>query len=200
MILFYDTETTGLPDFNARSHDPKQPHIVQLALVTCNEDGTDAGAKVLIVKPDGWTIPAETTAIHGISQERALAEGVPERHAVASFVVAQGMCNLRVAHNESFDRRIMRIAMTRLGLERDFIEMVEGRASYDTCDKAKPIVNLPPTERMIAKGMTGPKPPKLTECIKHFFGEDMQGAHDALADARACARIYFHLKSLEKSA
>lgn len=190
MFIVFDTETTGLPDFKARSADPIQPHLVQLALVTCNDAGTEVSATSVIIRPDGWTIPADMTAIHGISQEQAMDEGVPESLAVEMFVLAQARAVLRVAHNESFDRRIMRIAMTRTDLERDFIEAIEGRAAYCTCNAAKPIVNLPPTERMMAAGFKGPKSPKLEECINHFFGEDLQGAHDALVDARACARIY----------
>lgn len=200
MILIYDTETTGLPDFKARSNDPTQPHLVQIALVMCADDGSEARAESVIVRPDGWTIPPEMTAIHGISHERAMDEGVPESDAVQLFIIAQARAALRVAHNESFDRRIMRIAKTRAGIERDFIEHIEGRASYDTRRAAQPIVNLPPTEKMVARGMTGPKPPKLEECIRHFFGEGLDGAHDALIDARAAGRIYFHLKTLEKVA
>ena len=26
-----------------------------------------------------------------------------------------------------------------------------------------------------------------------FFGEEISGAHDALVDTRACARVYYHL-------
>lgn len=200
MILTYDTETTGLPDFKARSADPIQPHLVQLALVISSDDGAEITATSVIIKPDGWTIPAEVTAIHGISHERAMDEGIPEAVAVGMFLVNQGQCAIRVAHNESFDRRIMRIAMTRSSLERDFIEAIEGRASYCTCNNAKPIVNLPPTERMLASGFNSPKPPKLEECIRHFFGEDLPGAHDALIDARAAARLYFHLQTLKVAA
>lgn len=196
MILFYDTETTGLPDFKARSADPVQPHLVQLALVVTDDDGTELSAVSVIIKPDGWVIPANVTAIHGISQDQAMAEGIPEAAAVGMFMVNQGQCAMRVAHNEAFDRRIMRIAMTRAGIERDFIEAVEKRDAFCTCNVSKPIVNLPPTERMLAAGFRGPKPPKLEECIKHFFDEDLPGAHDALIDARAAARIYFHLQSL----
>jgi DNA polymerase-3 subunit epsilon len=200
VILFYDTETTGLPDFNARSNDPKQPHLVQLAMVVCQDDGTEIEVVCVVIRPDGWQITPEIAAIHGVTHERALADGIPEERATAMFVMYQARCALRVAHNESFDRRIMRIAMTRLNLERDFIEMIEGRKSFCTCDGAKPLVNMPPTERMLAKGMTGPKPPKLAECVKHFFGEELSGAHDALIDARACARIYFHMQKMGKAA
>lgn len=194
MILAFDTETTGLPDFAARSHDPKQPHLVQLALVTFDDDGKEIDAKSVIVRPDGWTIAPEASAIHGITQERAMDEGVPEDRATAMYVLVQGRCALRVAHNESFDRRIMRIAMTRLGLERDFIEAIEGRSTYCTCQQATPVVNLPPSEKMRAKGMDRPKPPSLAECVRFFFDEDLAGAHDALVDARACARIFWRLQ------
>ncbi len=200
MILFFDTETTGLPDFKVRSADPTQPHLVQLALVTCEDDGTEIKAISVIVRPNGWEITPELTAIHGISHERASAVGIPEDEVVDLFVMFQGRSTLRVAHNESFDRRILRIAMTRAGLERDFIEHIEARASFDTCGAAKPIINLPPTDKMLAAGFTGPKPPRLEECIKHFFDEELPGAHDALIDTRACARIYFHLQTLKAPA
>lgn len=194
MILAFDTETTGLPDLAARSADPKQPHLVQLALVQYSDDGTEVAAQSLTVRPDGWTIPPEVAAIHGITHERAMDEGVPEATATAMYVMQQGACALRVAHNESFDRRIMRIAMTRLGLERDFIEAIEGRRSFCTCRQSTPIMGLPPSEKMKARGMDRPKPPSLSECVRHFFGEELAGAHDALVDARACARIFWRLQ------
>lgn len=193
MNLFFDTETTGLPDFKARSADPSQPHLVQLALVSCDDSGNSVDAVSVIIRPNGWVIPEDMTAIHGISHERAMDEGIPETFAVDMFVGAQARHILRVAHNESFDRRIMRIAMTRAGIERDIIEAIEARPSFDTCRGAQVLVNLPPTEKMLAKGMTGPKPPSLKECIRHFFDEDLIGAHDALIDGMACARIYYHI-------
>ena len=35
--------------------------------------------------------------------------------------------------------------------------------------------------------------PKLEECVRHFFGETLVGAHDALTDVRATARVFYHL-------
>lgn len=99
MLMAFDVETTGLPDFKARSNDPKQPHIVQLAMVLHDDGGNEVQSVNMIVKPDGWTISAEMTAIHGISHERALAEGVAEKNAVAKFILWQALADLRVAHN-----------------------------------------------------------------------------------------------------
>jgi len=200
MILIFDTETTGLPDFRARSNDPKQPHLVQMALVTAGHDGQEADARTVIIRPDGWTILPELTAIHGISHERAMDEGIPEAEAVDLFLLAQSRADIRVAHNESFDRRIMRIAMTRAGVRRDMIEAIEGRRSFCTCTEAKPIVNAPPTAKMLAAGFNGPKSPNLAECIRHFFQEELTGAHDALVDARACARLFFAIRAARTAA
>lgn len=200
MKLVYDTETTGLPDFKKRSNDPEQPHLVQLALIEFDDDGNQARHRCVLVRPDGWEIPEEVTAIHGITQERAAREGIPEDKAVALYIMAQGRADIRVAHNESFDRRIMRIAMTRAGYAKDFILAIEGRESFCTMNASRRLVNLPPSEKMMAKNMTQPKPPSLAECIQHFFGEKLAGAHDALIDAQACARIYFHILAMEREA
>lgn len=194
MLIFFDTETTGLPDWRAPSSAPTQPHLVQLALVTMNDEGQEVNAVSVLVKPNGWTISAEVTAIHGISHERAMDEGIDEGLAVQMFLLGQGQARTRIAHNENFDRRIMRIAMLRLGLQRDFIDMIENRSSFCTMNSAKGIMAMAPTDRMLSAGIRGAKPPKLEECMRHFFGEGMEGAHDAMVDARACARVYFALK------
>lgn len=200
MIFFWDTETTGLPLFNERSYDPRQPHLVQIALLLFDDVGIEIERDCMIIKPDGWVIPEDMTAIHGISHERAMDEGIPESCAAGHYLLWQARAVLRVAHNRSFDDRILRIAMTRAGIERDVIEATEARPSYCTCNAATPIVNLPPSEKMLAKGMTQPKSASLIEATRHFFGEELPGAHDALVDARACARLYWHLQTLKAQA
>ena len=37
----------------------------------------------------------------------------------------------------------------------------------------------------------GYKWPKLSEAYRFLFNRDLEGAHDAMADVRACAEIYF---------
>ena len=47
------------------------------------------------------------------------------------------------------------------------------------------------------KTKQGYKWPKLEECIKFFFDEQLEGAHDALTDVRACIRVYKELEKLK---
>lgn len=114
--LFYDTETTGLPLFNEPSEDPRQPHIVQLAasLIDLESRATLASMDV-IVRPADWEIPEEVAAIHGITTEHARALGVREAIALELFLELWSRSSLRVAHNEQFDARIIRIALLRYG-------------------------------------------------------------------------------------
>lgn len=195
MILIYDTETTGLPDFKSPSDAPQQPHIVQFAAIMIDPVTRIERASVdLIVKPDGWTIPDEVAAIHGITNEIAESCGVDEEVVADLFLDLRCKATIEVAHNITFDRRIMRIAMLRhLGLSREAIKATEATQKFCTMNACTPIINLPPTEKMARAGFTKPKPPHLSECVQHFFGEELTGAHNALIDVRACARVYFHL-------
>ena len=198
-IIAFDFETTGLPLFKERSIDPRQPHIVQMAILAYSEAGVELDHECVIVKPDGWVISPEVTKIHGISHEQAMDVGIPEKDAAAMFLVAMVRASLRVAHNIAFDLRIARIAMSRAGYQREMIEALEARPEFCTCNASKPLVKLPPTEKMRAVGFTGFKSPSLQECMSHFFQEEIDGAHDALVDARCSGRIYWHLKSLGKN-
>ena len=82
-ILFFDTETTGLPLWKEPSEDPRQPHLVELAALLVNPDTREMIAFMdVIIKPNGWTIPVDVSEIHGITTERALAEGIPEEEAL----------------------------------------------------------------------------------------------------------------------
>ncbi len=113
-ILFYDTETNGLPLWSIPSSDPSQPYIVQLAAELCIEEtGAVLGAIDLLIRPEGWVIPLEITAINGITTDQAEQFGVPVKAALDSFLELWCNANLRCGHNESFDMRMMRIAIMR---------------------------------------------------------------------------------------
>src|SRR5579863_4298071 len=102
-ILVFDTETNGLPQWSLPSEDPSQPHITQLAAELFDEDsGKVLSYMNLLIKPDGWTIPAELEELTGITNEKATLFGVPIALALQVFVPMWRKCTLRVAHNESF--------------------------------------------------------------------------------------------------
>lgn len=196
MILAFDTETTGLPDWGQPSDAEHQPHLVQLAMVLLDDDLREVASASLIVRPEGWVIPDDIAKIHGITTERALAVGISEKIATRLYMdMVYGAKALAVAHNVKFDQRIMRIAMLRAGFDKGWQD-ARPVQSFCTMEAATPLVNLPPTEKMVAAGFNKPKPPKLSECIEFFFQETLEGAHDALVDVRACLRVYRHLNAV----
>ncbi|MEY4416725.1 MAG: hypothetical protein RIQ53_4018 [Pseudomonadota bacterium] len=196
-VCFFDTETTGLPDFKAPSDAPQQPHIVQIGAVLVDVDAGEILSTLdVTIRPDGWTIPDEAAAIHGITTERALAVGVPEELAVRML---WAMCEgrLRVAHNRQFDDRIVRIGMTRhrVALGEQMAEDWKAGSGQCTALLAKPLMQLPPTEKMRAAGFNTFKTPTLAEAVSHFCGREHADAHTALADALGCMDVWMAMRS-----
>jgi DNA polymerase-3 subunit epsilon len=163
---------------------------------------TPSGATLMqsmnrLIKPDGWSWTEDDEAFkaHGITFERAMDEGVPEREAIEEYLAMHDLGQLRVAHNGSFDDRILRIALKRYGYSderadeyRDFVSFCTMRASTGICQ-------LPPTEKQVKAGYgKGFKNPKLTEAFAHFFGFEFHGAHDAMNDSMACADVYLAIQ------
>lgn len=205
LALFYDTETTGLPDFKAPSEAAHQPHIVQLAALLVDLDTRQTIQSMdVIVRPDGWTIPDEVAAVHGITTEHAADVGIPERLAVEMFMDLWNNRN-RVAHNEQFDARILRIALMRH--QGNIFHSPSGKSVPDiwkegraecTARMATPICALPPTDKMKAVGRFHHKTPNLGEAYRHFTGNDLQNAHSAMADVLACRDVYFAIKGAQQ--
>ena len=187
MLLFFDVETTGLPKrYNVPYHVLENwPRIVQIAWAGFTPDGTEHFADDAIIRPDDFVIPDNVAAIHGITQARALREGIPASAALDEFAADTGRSSLLVAHNISFDHPIVAAALLRHNISCDFADM-QGFCTM----KSREIIrfcNLP-------KSRGGLKWPKLAELHRILFEEDFENAHDARADVRATARCYFELK------
>lgn len=183
IALFYDFETTGLPLYGEPSEDPRQPHIVQLGVKVMDMITRQPLQAVdVIVRPNGWEIPKEASDVHGITTEMAYDMGIPEE-AVAEILLElwrPERPRLRVAYNESFDARIMRIA-----LKRHFDDAIadawkEGRAEC-AMRMANPILK---------KGRYS----KLVDAYEFFTGRKLEGAHSAMADVDGCMAVYFAVK------
>ena len=190
-ILFYDTETTGLPVWGSPSGGDEQPHIVQLAALLVDSETREVLEMVdAIIAPDGWTSSPEALAVHGITHERAMDEGIPESTAMAQLLDLWGRCEWRVGHNESFDARILRIATCRYTDEETQAAWKGGYAKC-TARLSSPILKLPPTEAMKRAKRFYPKTPTLLEAYRFFKDADMESAHCPMADTRGCMDVYW---------
>ena len=172
-ILFFDTETTNLPDYKSPP-GPHQPHVVQLAAVLA--DGQADRSLVTLIQPEGWTIHRDAYRVHGISDERARTEGVPIAQAVAAFDELLAEADLAVAHNVRFDRLLMDSERMRLG------RPLRWPRTFCTMLACTDIVRAP--------GYRGKyKWPTLEEAYRHLFRCPPPSAHEALADVQACRAI-----------
>lgn len=195
LALFYDTETTGLPLFNEPSEDPRQPHLVQLGAALVNMETRAVVASMdVIVRPAGWEIPKDISDIHGITTEAALDLGVSESMAIGMFLEmwAEGT-RTRIAHNEPFDARILRIALLRHEDE-PLADAWKAAPAECTARLSTPICKIPPTERMKAAKRFHHKTPNLSEAYEFFTGQQLQNAHSAMADVRGCMAVYWAIQ------
>lgn len=183
--LFFDTETNGLPkDFKAQMHDlDNWPRLIQIAWMLYENDVL-LHEKEYIIRPEGFQIPESAIAIHGITQEQALQEGVHIEDVFANFMQDVALADYIVGHNFEFDLNVIGSEMLRNMVKyfRSLSKICTMKSSTDYC-------KLPGTWK-------GYKWPKLHELHLTLFGEEFEGAHDALADIRATSRCFFELINL----
>jgi len=182
-ILFFDTETTGIPaDYKAPTSEPdKWPHMVQLAMLLSDIEGKKLASHSFIIRPEGYTIPEEVTKIHGITTERALAEGVLLSYALGVMAGLQSAAVYLAGHNTNFDGKIVRAACSRVGLD----PWLTKAPTICTMMESTQYCNLP--------GPRGKKWPKLTELHEKLFGHPHDNAHDAMGDVLATHACFFEL-------
>lgn len=189
IALFYDTETTGLPLYKEPSDHPDQPYIVQLAACLVDLDTRQTKASMDMILNHDVDIPPEVSKIHGIDRERANLYGVKPTLAISTFLSLWGSSTIRIGHNESFDARLVRIALKKTGnhYPDKYQAMWKEGKSACTMKLANPITK--------AHGSLKPKHkwPKLEEAYRILFDEELEGAHSAMPDVQACMRVYFHI-------
>ncbi|MDK8667824.1 3'-5' exonuclease [Corynebacterium marquesiae] len=159
-MLAFDLETT--------SANPKQARIVTSALVRI--DGRDV-QKIEHLADPGIEIPQEATNVHGITTERARAEGRPHEVVLKDTVEAikaaweDGLT--LIVYNAAFDLTVLR------NLTGDFT--VTG-----------PVYDPYVIDRVSDKWRKGKR--TLGAVCEHY-GVELGNAHEATADALAAARV-----------
>lgn len=193
MRLYFDTETTGIPNKYKPWTDPCQPAIVSIAwiFVGGNDDWTTIDERHHLIKPDGWTIDEEGPAFaaHRIPQSRCEEEGRPIADILDLFHTDLSAAKEIIAYNIQFDVDLLTIAC-----ERSSRQWFNLPPRLDILPLAQIACQMPPTDRMRAAGRNGFKPPKLSEALKILCGEEFPDAHDALADVKASIKIHKKLE------
>ncbi len=192
-ILFFDTETSGFIKKALSADHPDQAWTVQVGAILANKDG-DIAKMDMIVKANGREMNYHAQKIHGISAEKADAEGLDELEVAEEFGLLLRQADLMVCHNLAFDTKYVRHLM-----ERNIDEMSdEARSAF--------YLDMPGYCTMQDKAVVKfcgllnkanrPKWPKLVELHEILFEEGFDGAHDAFADITATKRCFFALIDL----
>ena len=187
MIVCWDTETTGLPTTDKRPsknnlQDFSQCHIVQLSAIRLDDDGREVATFNRIIKPEWYTsMPPMAESVHGVSFECAMSTGSSFDEVFADFIEFCGETKVFLAYNSQYDERMVGCELIR----RNKVDDMRWFKKHEfTC-----VYKMYQAVECRRSG-------KLTVVYRAYFDEDFEGAHDALADARATARVYFHLKTL----
>lgn len=192
-ILFFDTETSGFISKTLTFDDPAQAWTVQIGAILATKD-EDLGKMNTIIKANGRSMNPFAQEVHGISPERADAEGIEEHEAAEQFGLLMRQADFVVCHNYSFDIQYVNQLM-----ERNIDKLTDEARSAFYLDlpgyctmKDKSVVKFCGLKNTLGK----PKWPKLIELHEKLFSEGFDGAHDAFADITATKRCFFALVDL----
>lgn len=184
MYLFFDTETTGLPkNWKAPVTDVDNwPRLVQLGWIMTDDEGNELARADEIVFPDGYTIPAHSAQVHGITTTIARAKGRPVNEVLKEFVTQIEQAKYLVGHNISFDENIVGA------------ELVRAEIEHSLWHREKICTKMESTDFCQLPGKYGFKWPTLEELHQKLFAAPVTGAHNAMNDVEATMRCFFALR------
>ncbi|MFC9886981.1 3'-5' exonuclease [Streptomyces pilosus] len=172
LLIGFDLETTGT--------DPREARIVTGAVIEVRA-GEPMGRREWLADP-GVPIPEDAVAVHGISTERAAAEGRPADQvadAIAGVLTAYWKTGVPVvAYNAAFDLTLLSAELRRHGLP-------SLRDRLGGTDPA-PVIDPYTIDRSVDRYRRGKR---NLEAVCAEYGIVLDTAHDATADALAAARL-----------
>lgn len=174
-LLTFDTETT--------SADPEEARIVSAYLGLLAEDGRILLEKEWIVRPDGWVIPDEAAAIHGISTEEATERGAPLEDVLRELcqIMSDQVASLYAplaGQNLQYDLTLLDREMKRLWPGSSVQEVLGTGAVLDSLVIDKEIDKYRKGKRILT-----------TMALHYGVGLSAEEAHGARADAVAAGRV-----------
>lgn len=179
-ILFFDTETTGLPkDYSAPAYNiDNWPRLVQFGYILSDYNRNIKEKGSFIINPNGFDIPDGATKIHGITTDIANKKGISIESGFIKIKELLINVDLLIGHNIDFDINIINSESYRLNnsaILKDIKTICTKDASANFC------------------ALPNNKWPKLEELHAKLFGCKFEGAHNALADITATAKCFWGL-------
>lgn len=181
MHLIFDTETTGLPPKGATPLDPRQPHILELAAILLDDSFNEVQSYVsLVCPPAGVVCDPGSFRAHGISCERARAQGAPLPEVLQTFAALLSKAQYLWGFNVAFDIQMLTFNCLRAHQPAAHLKV----RTFCAMQLMTPHCKIP-----APWGRGEFKWPKLQAAHVHAFGHEFDGAHSALADVRATGRL-----------
>ena len=184
--LIFDTETTGLfKYFNARHMTADQlkpyPWVIEYFGHVVTDDGSVEAEEDFLVRPGALNlIDGVIQKITGIKPEDVAEKPMFEDYADQVLRLMEPAEAL-VAHNLSYDMRIMEVAFKRIGRYDEFATAIRGKRLICTVQES----NHYKGHRL-----------NLGALHQHLFGEAFEGAHRARSDVAALTRCYLKMREL----
>ncbi len=188
MYTVFDVETNGLAKkYDAPYKDLHNwPRILQIGWSTHYNSGKLSRRRCYIIKPLDFKISKESTAIHRISESRALRVGRRLPTVMEEFLKDVRRSERLVAHNMKFDWNVVACE-----LHRNSIYCSE----FFSCKRSCTMV-AGTNVCKIQFNRDKYKWPSLQELHIKLFSKKFTGAHDAAADVKACVKCYGKMKKM----
>lgn len=179
-----DTETNGLPDYKKPADDPIQPRLASIGIFLLNEKLEIDAQHELFVKPDGWAMTPEATAINGLTDELLSEKGQPIREVLEIYTKIIDLGYFLAAYGAQHDLKIMRGELRRASIPDRF------EATPNIC-----LMRAAMKLKVKKESGTGGWP-KLADVCKHF-GIERAAAHTGLGDAMDALAILREMAKLK---
>jgi DNA polymerase-3 subunit epsilon len=204
MYIIYDTETTTFPSSKIPPTHPKQARICQIACILLDDNFEEVGQFSSLIKLDKDTkMSPGAQAAHGISWDDCNEKGIKAEDALGEFYKLALQAHTSICHNVRFDEVMLALEtanvfnLTIIPKQiSDWLEVEKNEGAFReiicTMEASTNLCKLPFNGKKQWAGQKY-KWPKLEEAYKHFFNEELVGAHDALNDVGATCRVFKYM-------
>jgi len=218
-FLIFDTETTGLPPKDAKNvslvNFQQWPRVVSLSFIVYDSDTKFIKLFDKIVRlPDDVEMTEETVALHGITKEMSLNQGLPILDVLNEFLEQYYFADVVIGHNVQFDVNMVMSELYRVGADslcnegqiQTYIQHLaidlrtRNSKIYCTMKAGKDICAIKAMDKL---GKAYIKSPRLIELYRQLFGENDQATgyklavnklHNSLIDVLVTFRCFYQIQ------